>query len=1163
MDERAAGRALEVLSRPLEDLQPHYEIVVVGSGYGGAIAACRLARAGRRVALLERGREIHPGEYPSTADHAMLHLQCVTGKGHLGDRRALFNLHGNGEINVLSGCGLGGTSLINANVSLRPSQAVLDDERWPAALRADGPGLDAAYDRAEEILQPRTYPESFPPLGKIAALRKVAAGRPFALTPINVTFAAGANAVGIHQEACNGCGDCVTGCNVGAKNTLLMNYLPDAVAHGAEVFSEIEVRTIEHGSESWIVNAQPLGLGRDGFGAPPLAITADRVVLSAGTLGTTGILLRSAAAGLRLSGRLGERFSGNGDVLGFAVLQHDEVHAVGVGPHAPDPEIPVGPCITSIVENAGAGPQGRQMIIEDAVIPGALAPLVPGQLAAQTLPHWLRGQRGEGPLAMLESLASRGRHGEMERLQTFLVMGDDGGSGQVELDGEEVKVAWPGVGISPYYEAANRSLEDGATAADGHYLHDPIWAKVLDNDLITVHPLGGCVMADSAETGVVDDRGRVFSGVSGPAVHEGLYVWDGSVIPTPLGVNPLLTISAITERAVALLAAESGWPIDYDLAGERAIERAGERAGAVGQQAPPLPATRPGLRFTEKMSGHWSESTRPAADIEDYRQAAAKGSAAGDEMAFVLTLAAGDLDAELSCLATGMTATGTVQIPGISGEPLTVDGGTFQLLVSDDTADTDVRHMRYHLPLVATDSKRYHFEGFKVVRPGTVADLWPDTSTLYATLRSHGPDGAILGLGVLRIGKADFARQLRTMQVTGPVSLSARLKAKIDFGRAFAGPLVKEYGSLLPPSKRLAAPAGPAGAPPGPVAARRTIDAPAPTVYPLRTADNKTLRLTRYQGGTKGPVVLSHGMGSNPGLFSLSTIQPNLLEYLTGHGYDVWLQEWRASTWLPIATEDFTGEDVVRNDFPAAEQFIQAETGKADVHWVAHCVAGITVTMAALAGTIQPASIAVSQAAAHPIGPHLTELKARMHAAVLIKATGLDVLTTDSDEGESRAAELFDDALRLYPVPAVEQCDQATCRRLAFIYGIAFHHPALNEATHLAIHELFGLTNLVMMNHLGNCAAAKKVIAADGADIYLPHLDRLQFPFTFLHGAKNLVWVPESTERTYDLLVNEFGPDNYRRYVFEDHGHGDCMVGAGASEDVYPRIIEHLERAGA
>jgi len=94
-------------------------------------------------------------------------------------------------------------------------------------------------------------------------------------------------------------------------------------------------------------------------------------------------------------------------------------------------------------------------------------------------------------------------------------------------------------------------------------------------------------------------------------------------------------------------------------------------------------------------------------------------------------------------------------------------------------------------------------------------------------------------------------------------------------------------------------------------------------------------------------------------------------------------------------------------------------------------------------------------------------------------------------------------------------------------------------------------------------AGAERLLAADHSDAYLPHLERLQLPITFLHGAHNLVWVPESTRRTYDLLVGEFGPDAYRRVVFDDHGHQDAIMGAHAVDDVFPVIVEHLDRVGA
>jgi len=189
----------------------------------------------------------------------------------------------------------------------------------------------------------------------------------------------------LNETLCTGCGDCVTGCNYGAKNTVLMNYLPDAVAHQAQIFTEMDVHSVERSGADgrWIVHVQPLGMGRDKeFHAPPLPISADLVVLAAGTLGTTGILLRSQAAGLPLSGQLGHRFTGNGDVLGFAERPALTVRAIGAGHRAPDPETPAGPCITALIDQRVAS-TGDGVIIEDAVIPGLLAETVAAELVTQ------------------------------------------------------------------------------------------------------------------------------------------------------------------------------------------------------------------------------------------------------------------------------------------------------------------------------------------------------------------------------------------------------------------------------------------------------------------------------------------------------------------------------------------------------------------------------------------------------------------------------------------------------------------------------------------------------------------------------------------------------------------------------------------------------------
>src|SRR5271157_472649 len=292
------------LSSPIEEIKDRYAAVVIGSGYGGSIAASRLSRASQKVCVLERGREYQPGEYPDTETEALSHVQSDLASGHVGSRTALYDLRINEEMNVFMGCGLGGTSLVNANVALRPDPRVFEDERWPKALRDDRATLlEDGYHRAEEMLTPLPYPQDFPPLRKQEALEKSAAflQANFYRPPIAVTFRDGVNQVGVDQKACQLCGDCVTGCNYAAKNTLIMNYLPDAVNHGAEIFTGVSVRWLERKNHQWLVQCELLGVGREKFKAPNVAVTADLVVLGAGTLGSTEILLRSAQHGLSLS----------------------------------------------------------------------------------------------------------------------------------------------------------------------------------------------------------------------------------------------------------------------------------------------------------------------------------------------------------------------------------------------------------------------------------------------------------------------------------------------------------------------------------------------------------------------------------------------------------------------------------------------------------------------------------------------------------------------------------------------------------------------------------------------------------------------------------------------------------------------------------------------
>ena len=556
----------------MHELRDRYTVVVVGSGYGGAIAASRLARAGQDVCVLERGKERLPGEYPDTMREAVRELQADWPRGHRGSRTALFDLRVNPEMNVLVGCGLGGTSLINANVSLEAEPRVLENACWPQGFRDDRETrLAEGYRRAREMLRPTPYPADGPPLAKLEALERAAAGvqGAFYRPPINVTFEDGPNHVGVEQLACTLCGDCVSGCNHGAKNTVLMNYLPDAKAHGAQIFTRTSVRYVERAGSRWRVHLELLE--DDGDGHPPSrSVEADIVVLASGALGSSEILLRSKERGLSLSDRVGERFTGNGDVLGFAYNNDTPVNAIGFGSRPAEERDPVGPCIAGIIDLRERPELDHGVVIEEGVIPGALADQLAGAFAAvgrvmgEDTDEGFADMRAE--LAReLESVLKGPYRGAVHNTLVYLVMTHDDGLGRIVLEDDRVRIDWPDLGKQPSFARVDEQLGAATRALGGTYLRNPLWTRMTSNALVTVHPLGGCVMADDAEHGAVDERGRVFAGPVGHTTHAGLYVSDGSVVPRSLGVNPLLTISALTERCCALIADDHGWEIDYAL----------------------------------------------------------------------------------------------------------------------------------------------------------------------------------------------------------------------------------------------------------------------------------------------------------------------------------------------------------------------------------------------------------------------------------------------------------------------------------------------------------------------------------------------------------------------------------------------------------------------
>ncbi|CAN7659251.1 alpha/beta fold hydrolase [Variovorax sp. LjRoot130] len=1249
---------MKPISRSLDEIASHYTVVVVGSGYGAGVAASRLARAGQTVCVLERGREILPGQFPNDIATAQADMQIDGARGKLGAPDGLYNLHLNDDMLAMVGCGLGGTSLINANVALEIDPRLFDATPWPAEFRRDPKLLDPYISRARQMLDPSPYPEDsedFPPLNKLLALQKSAAAmkKPFKRPPIAVNFVDQVNPFGVTQPRCNLCGDCTSGCNVGAKNTTRMNYLPDAHGHGAQIFTGARVSHVERDGARWRVFFDEVGLrGPDGPAAQGTAgrrsVTADVVMLGAGALGSTEILLRSKAHGLPLSDRLGQRFSGNGDVLALGYNSYwqsgtdaegqavqRKINGVGTGRNEVAPADLPGPCITGVIDMRQTPEVGDGLVIEEGVIPGALAPLLTPALffadamlggefaygATQAKSRLLDAQAlGEAVQGDPGSLTQLAYSGAVARTQTYLVMSVDEAAGRLHLEDDRLRIDWPNAGASPTIARDEAWLKAANDAVQGQFIPNPLSAESLGRKLITVHPLGGCGMGDSARDGVVNHQSQVFSGNDGGAVHEGLYVCDGAVLPGAAGVNPLLTITALAERASQNLCDARGWAIDLGLKPRQILptrssassppaappsgllERLEREISSIAHDAEALlqsvtgnletgaielakyaikkliekdPALlSPSFQFTETMQGWISTEAvvaRPDAArriADDYEVACAWGRVRNQTMCFELTIHTHDLHAMVSDPTHAATISGTVTCPALWHEPMPVVSGVFHLLPAD-AQRVETWTMTYEMMLQRGDS-RLRFKGHKLLHQRPGSSPWTDTTTLF--VRVHDVESAespLVAQGILTLDLDDLLWQASSIKLEPPANLLGEVEQQVPaardainaaylakFGGFFATTLFRAYGGLLAdlnnfPALDL------------PQLQRRALHAPVPVPHSVDVGDGFRIKLTRYAGGARGPVVLAPGFSVRASSFATDTVEQNLVEALCARGWDVWLFDYRASpdSGSPIAP--FTIDDIARIDWPAAVRFILEATGARDLQAIAHCVGSMSLLMALLDGMTGVRSIVSSQLTLHPVTNWLNYAKADLGLARLLEGYAPLEDRFDSVPGTTDLDREIDTLAWKVPIPAGEECKNPLCRRVFSIFGPSYAHAQLNNATHTALAEMFGCVSLRPFEQLSLMMQQAKAVDSEGRDVYVvpENAPRLALPISFVAGAGNQLFFPETCIRTQSWLSAFNDPALYTRHIFDGYAHMDLFIGRDAARDVFPYLITQLERA--
>ncbi len=516
-----------------------YDVVVVGSGFGGSVTALRLAEKGYRVGVLEAGRRFSDDTLPKTSWRLRRFL-WLPRLGLRGLQRISF-LRG---LVVLSGAGVGGGSLVYANVLYRPPETFYRDRQW-AHLADWRSELEPHYATAERMLGRTTNPTTTLP---DEVLREVAeemgAGSTYQRTPVGVFFGEPGVEVpdpyfggeGPARRGCLECGECMIGCRYGAKNRLDVNYLHLATRRGAEILPDSEVVALQPlpagGYELEVRTPGP-------WPARRTTVRAAQVVLAAGPLGTQRLLLRMRDRGVlpRLSPALGRQFRSNSQSLRAATTSR------------PDARLSRGVAITSSVHPSedthvepvryGRGSNFMGGLFTVLLDRDRRPEASPWRVFARQLLRaptevlrfaWLRRwSERTVVLVVMQTLDNsltvrrvRSRWGR-ERLETS---------------------AGHGAGNPEWIPAGNeitRRVAERIGGRAGGTLGELVGAPM------TAHPIGGCVIGDSAETGVVDEFHRVYG-------YDGLHIADGSVVPANLGANPALTITAMAERAMSL------WP---------------------------------------------------------------------------------------------------------------------------------------------------------------------------------------------------------------------------------------------------------------------------------------------------------------------------------------------------------------------------------------------------------------------------------------------------------------------------------------------------------------------------------------------------------------------------------------------------------------------------
>ena len=514
-----------------------FDVVVIGSGFGGSVAALRLTEKNYKVAILEAGKRFNDKDFPKTS----WRLRKFLFMPRLG-LNGIQRIHVLPDVLVLAGAGVGGGSLVYANTLYKPPASYFEDKQWRDITNWDQE-LSPWYDQASRMLGVAQNPY-FSASDK--AMKQVAdqmgVGHTFKLAPLGVYFGDGVGVkskdpffggVGPDRSGCLQCGACMTGCQHNAKNTLPKNYLGLAESAGAMVFPEHTVTKVEQLADgSWVVTARKSSAW---FGKKR-RFTAANVVIAAGTYNTQKLLHKMKSTGVlpKISDYLGKLSRTNSEALTGSIMPKGGT------------DFSKGSAITSSffpddhthVEPVRYGKGSNFMGLLQTV-------MTDGEKIRDRRKQWLR-QVVTKPSLLLKILDVRQWSERtvvaliMQNVDSAISVSSKRGLFGFRLTSKNDSLTPNATYIPAANEVARRVAENNGGIAGGH-IGD------LVNAPFTAHFVGGCVIGESIQTGVIDPYHRVYN-------YPTLHIVDGASVTANLGVNPSLTITAQAERAFSM------WP---------------------------------------------------------------------------------------------------------------------------------------------------------------------------------------------------------------------------------------------------------------------------------------------------------------------------------------------------------------------------------------------------------------------------------------------------------------------------------------------------------------------------------------------------------------------------------------------------------------------------